>query len=134
MDTIMVQLNEGVEGFMDKIAGLISFMQYDGHLLIHRTSYIGHFVRRTVLYFDKLSFSDVSELYDQFHRYLTDMNNAEMDDEPEVQEDFIKNRKQTELYIAEQVALLENCETQADSPAKIKSKRCTVLDLSAAPA
>ena len=68
---------EGVGGLMD-ISGSLEKMvfadkrlQEDQNLpILHRASVVGLFLRRIILCFDKLSFSEVSQLYHNFKRYV----------------------------------------------------------------
>ena len=69
-------VTEGVGGLMDlsvSLEKMISHekrLQEDQHIpMLHRASVVGLFLRRIILCFDKLNFSEVSHLYHNFKKY-----------------------------------------------------------------
>ena len=67
---------DGVGGLMDLSVSLEKMVSHDKRLqedqnipLLHRASVVGLFLRRIILCFDKLSFSEVSHLYHNFKQY-----------------------------------------------------------------
>ena len=135
--------------------------------LLSRHSVSGLFLRRIMLGFEKLSFSEVSSFAGIFQGYIheglpyfkkftfiledycsndsygQDMNealevlnlNKELDTIEEDMRSYepvaITNtkwtRKQSDLYVSKQVALLQNCENHADSPTKIENIVKTII-------
>ena len=68
---------EGVGALMDlsisleKMVSHEKRLQEDQHIpLLHRASVVGLFLRRIILCFDKLNFSEVSHLYHNFKQYV----------------------------------------------------------------
>ena len=67
---------EGVGGLMDLTVDLEKMVSPEKRRpeeqnmpIIHRTSVVGLFIRRIILCFDKLNFSEVSHLYHNFKQY-----------------------------------------------------------------
>ena len=74
-DMVQIVL-EGVGGLMDLNVSLEKMVSPEKRRpeeqnlpFIHRTSVVGLFIRRIILCFDKLNFSEVSHLYHNFKRY-----------------------------------------------------------------
>ena len=69
-------VSEGVGGLMDLSVSLEKMVSHEKRLqddinipLLHRASVVGLFLRRIILSFDKLNFSEVSHLYHNFKEY-----------------------------------------------------------------
>jgi len=114
------------------------FFNEDSHVI--RTSFLGFFLRRLFLAFDKLNFHEVSRLFFDFQHYIsTDshaLDNLTASDDADivarhksdnVEEGFF-SRKQAELYIAKQVDLLQSNEHSADPPEVIDASVKCILD------
>ena len=112
-DKIDEMKREGVGSLLDLISEMKSISW------INRGSFLGIFVRRLYLYFDKLSFTGVMELYDEFKKYVSKRDNFEFvvnDDEQPMNETTSNCPKQMQNFINKQLCLLQINEKKALSP------------------
>ena len=143
----------------DPVSGVMAAMNDIERLLVDNSNDVpvlckhsisGLFLRKIILGFEKLSFSEVSSFagifqnyvceglshFRQFTHLLENENdhlevlslNKELDEiEEEIRSSENSNittkwtRKQSDFYVSKQVALLQNCENHADDPAKIET-------------
>lgn len=83
---------------------------------INRGSFLGIFVRRLYLYFDKLSFTGVMELYDEFKKYVSKKETFELMVNDEQPIETSNCPKQMQNFINKQLSLLQINEKKAHSP------------------
>ncbi|KAF5289260.1 hypothetical protein FQA39_LY15190 [Lamprigera yunnana] len=96
---------------------------------INKKSVIGYYLRRLLLNFDKLTFSDVSGVVGSFQRYYSyEMKEEKVGINRKLNlvyyDDWYSNRdqwskRQAELFIASQAALLSNNEEKAFNPKEL---------------
>ncbi|XP_070532734.1 anaphase-promoting complex subunit 5-like [Ptychodera flava] len=147
------------EVYANGLSTLIDFFQsldkllesIDGEPVIHRSSIIGIFVRRMILAFDKLSFSQISKLYKLMRQYYLNKVDADMDElrngdsnlttedlkdekgDPPSAKNYkflsggIFSQKQAEYFIAHQAGMLHSHENQALSPKELNRQICQLL-------
>ncbi|KAG1666329.1 Anaphase-promoting complex subunit 5 [Nymphon striatum] len=114
--------------------------------LVHKSSITGLYLRKIMLAFDKLTFSQVTQLFKQYLQYF-DKSGINADDN--VEEDSIMelmsrksehvdhywelsktqvtSKKQVELFIGQQAALLQTNEAEAIPPKKLQEKLVHLL-------
>ncbi|XP_077987048.1 anaphase-promoting complex subunit 5-like [Glandiceps talaboti] len=144
------------------LSSLVEFFQsldkllesIDGEPDIHRSSFIGLFVRRMILAFDKLSFSQVSSLYKLLIKYCRQSDDCkiiqdldedrkltkedliceEEEEDPDTNEGkscFLSggtfSQKQAEYFIAHQAGLLQSRENQALQPQDMQKQISELL-------
>ncbi|KAL3285340.1 hypothetical protein HHI36_019448 [Cryptolaemus montrouzieri] len=104
--------------------------------IVSKTSVVGYYLRRLILNFEKLTFSEVTEIHRAFQNYCSDLSAFSM--YPDESKQFrIENwvgvmnlwtRKQAELFIATQAALLENNEEKALRPRELQNIISNILE------
>lgn len=103
--------------------------------IVSKNSVIGYFLRRFIIYFVKLSFSEVSSLYQAFVAYYDDwkkgLQYTVTNTDTKIEEWYIVenqwSRRQAELFLATQAALLQNDEEKALPPEELQSKISSIL-------
>ncbi|XP_023229697.1 anaphase-promoting complex subunit 5-like isoform X1 [Centruroides sculpturatus] len=143
---VLDRLNElklqGVAGIMDYIQSLESLL-VDPHNqtpVVHKSSVLGLFLRRMLLAFDKLSFSQATKLYHKFCLYykngfknddsiynedistISDHKIIDDDDKEFEDNQVLASQKQAEFFVAQQAALLQINEKEALSPPHLQQK------------
>ncbi|XP_030765608.1 anaphase-promoting complex subunit 5 [Sitophilus oryzae] len=103
--------------------------------IIWKNSVIGFFLRRFIVYFEKLNFSEVLSLYQAFLRYYKDWKNgisSTVISTTKIDEWYIDekqwSRRQAELFLATQAALLQHDECKALEPQDLQSKISSILN------
>lgn len=117
----------GVSSLMDYILALDSLI---GPRIpvsdVNRSSILGMFIRRMLLAFDKLSFSNVTELYHDYQKYCMSMTAGQLST---CREDTVgwyegnisvASHRQAELFVARQGALLLTNECEALPPKELR--------------
>ncbi|KAK9882007.1 hypothetical protein WA026_018860 [Henosepilachna vigintioctopunctata] len=135
--------NNGVGSLLDVIDGLSRLMADNEsdpiHLankcIISKNSVVGYYLRRLIVNFDKLTFSEVTEIYSSFQRYCRDLISFTF--MPEENHLFhmenwsggknLWTRRQAELFIATQAALLESNEEKAMRPKDLQNIISNIL-------
>ena len=107
-DRIEKMKDEGVGSLLDLIAEMKNIAW------INRGSFLGIFVRRLYLYFDKLSFTGVMELYDEFKKYVSKSVDIHVNDEQPIETSNCP--KQMQNFINKQLSLLQINEKKALAP------------------
>ncbi|XP_064615999.1 anaphase-promoting complex subunit 5-like [Liolophura sinensis] len=162
--------SDGVSPIMDFFQTLSELLSTDRGTVISKTSFLGMFIRRMILAFEKLSFSQVISLYGRFKLYYeavyppaapTDEENGELSKSiaklsmslpsfqnlpksnltknledlslsegygKEITEGFY-SQKQAELFITQQVFLLQHNENEAMPPDKLQDKISEILKI-----
>lgn len=142
---------QGVSGLLEFILSL-DILMVEPTLpspVVHKSSVLGLFLRRMLLAFDKLSFSQVAKLYQNYKAYyeaaslgtkdnessselmdicsikhtLSVKEECHVDDNAECREEGRKGQashKQAELFIAQQAALIQTNEKEAFPPRKLQ--------------
>ncbi|XP_050302201.1 anaphase-promoting complex subunit 5 [Anthonomus grandis grandis] len=102
--------------------------------VIVRNSVVGYFLRRFIVFFEKLSISEVSALYEAYLRYYTEwkkMQESTITIDPKYYEWFVDenqwSRRQAELFLATQAALLQNDEEKALQPQDLHTRITSIL-------
>ncbi|KAL1501123.1 hypothetical protein ABEB36_006508 [Hypothenemus hampei] len=106
-----------------------------GNFVIARSSIIGFFLRRFIIFFEKLSMSEVSNLYVASLRYYEGFRKAtqlhKTPQQPTSFEWYMDkkqwSRRQAELFLATQAVLLQNCEEKALPPQELQNKISSIL-------
>lgn len=103
--------------------------------MIAKNSVIGYFMRRLIVCFDNLTFSEVTGVYLAFKKYYEKWSNSdkghtsEKKEHPDswclYQEQW--SRRQAELFIATQAALLSANEEKALKPAELQKRISNLL-------
>ncbi|XP_065156615.1 anaphase-promoting complex subunit 5-like [Atheta coriaria] len=146
-------LISGIGALQDAVDNIVQLMQLDNQLgaikvgVIGKNSVVGCYLRRLVLNFDKLSFSEISIFFESYKSYCGPFINGSLE-QPHCALDSSKKstlnqnlnrdwtQRQAELFIATQSALIANNEGKALSPNElhkyIKSLLKSNPDLSAA--
>ena len=116
LDEIM---SKDVEALMALMVGLKSYST------VHKSSFLGLFIRKMVLFFDKLSFTSASGLCQDFKKYLRQEKKQVTSEEPNIDTE-LQNRelwrkcpKQVDFFFAKQVKLMSVNEKLALDPAKL---------------
>ncbi|KAJ8919973.1 hypothetical protein NQ315_006503 [Exocentrus adspersus] len=102
--------------------------------IIAKTSIVGYYLRRFIIHFDKLTFSEVAGIYEAFQRYYNEWRKSSefLKTEKPHPNDWCSNweqwsKRQAELFIATQAALLENKESSALSPPELQKRISSIL-------
>ncbi|CAG9773305.1 unnamed protein product [Ceutorhynchus assimilis] len=103
--------------------------------IVTKNSVIGHFLRRFIVYFETLNFSEVSGLYQAFIRFYEEWKKESQNSLSTVvssQEEWRLDekqwsRRQAELFLATQAALLQNDEEKALPPHELQNKISSIL-------
>ncbi|XP_012287472.1 anaphase-promoting complex subunit 5 [Orussus abietinus] len=123
---------EGIEGLLDLFDCLRRLTKSPlEHSLatpaLDKNSVLGLYVRRIVMFFEKLTFSQVVALYDDFKKYLekrtASPNNSELADSKAEPVDTYKSiwgGRQAELLVAQQAHALQTDEHKALPPAELQ--------------
>ncbi|CAH1158814.1 unnamed protein product [Phyllotreta striolata] len=138
LDQTLTTLNEdGVGNLSDIVDSLVKIMnRSDDHLnsttisAIAKSSIVGYYLRRFILNFDKLTFSEVVKVYEDFQKYYEDfeknfVNKEHNDNWVDISEQW--SRRQAELFIATQATLLLNNENKALSPPDLQKRIGNIL-------
>ncbi|KAH1010433.1 hypothetical protein HUJ05_004732 [Dendroctonus ponderosae] len=101
--------------------------------VLTKTGCIGHFLRRFIVFFEKLTFSEVSILHAAYTIYYEEgialaqcgssaanLNRHKWEDKP-------WSRRQAELFLCTQAALYENDESRALNPQELQAKITSML-------
>ncbi|CAH1961189.1 unnamed protein product [Acanthoscelides obtectus] len=101
-----------------------------------KTSIVGHYIRRFAVYFDKLTFSEMTAVYENFQKYYEQWQKnfikhgktqeKDMDVWADNKETW--SRRQAELFIATQAALLSNNEGKALPPDELHKRIMNILE------
>ncbi|CAH1119671.1 unnamed protein product [Phaedon cochleariae] len=137
-DTTLVNLNtQGVGSLLDVTESLQKIINRPDdplNTIIAKSSIIGYYLRRFIVYFDKLTFSEVTGVYEDFQRYFQEMcrsskfmNNQEDNLETWCNDQEQWSRRQAELFIATQAALLSNNEGKALPPPELQKRISSIL-------
>ncbi|XP_057337255.1 anaphase-promoting complex subunit 5 [Microplitis mediator] len=126
--------NTGIEGLSELFDVLTKFMKssLDHSLTPHllcRNSVLGLYVRRIIVFFEQLSFSDVAQLYDAFVKdfdqsiiLVSNWKNRRVKEVPaKKNKNNIWDGRRAELLVAQQAHILQTNEYKAMSPSKLQS-------------
>ena len=113
---------QGVGGLIDLMAGLKGLADSAG---IHKSSIIGLFIRRLEVYMDKMAFTSLTLLFQQFKEYISAQEfkskKTICQTEPDATAASVGNLcpKQVSLLINQQITLLSVNEKMASNPKEI---------------
>ncbi|XP_056636653.1 anaphase-promoting complex subunit 5 [Diorhabda sublineata] len=139
-DQTLATLNEeGIGNLLDIVDSLVKIMsRSEDHpnstSVIAKTSIAGYYIRRFIVYFEKLTFSEVVKVFEDFQAYYEEIqkctNFLNPDDEntdswSSTREQW--SRRQAELFIATQAALLSNNEGKALPPPELQNRISNIL-------
>ncbi|VEN54817.1 unnamed protein product [Callosobruchus maculatus] len=101
-----------------------------------KTSIVGHYVRRFAVYFDKLTFSEMTSVYENFQCYYEQWQKNFLKCGKSQESNFDMwadnketwSRRQAELFIATQAALLSNNEGKALPPEELHKRITNILE------
>ncbi|GAB6021976.1 hypothetical protein CHUAL_006136 [Chamberlinius hualienensis] len=118
-NAILMRLREVAEGGVSKLMDYFSSLETllvdpsSGPSIVHRSSIIGLFLRRMMLAFDKLLFAQTIKLYHSYQKYCSSLTvNSSVHDASSKLDHLFEDsvptsRRQAELFVARQVALLQ---------------------------
>nr|CAI5862934.1 unnamed protein product [Callosobruchus analis] len=101
-----------------------------------KTSIVGHYIRRFAVYFDKLTFSEMTSVYENFQCYYEQWQKNFLKCGKSQESNFDMwadnketwSRRQAELFIATQAALLSNNEGKALPPQELHKRITNILE------
>lgn len=128
--------DSGVASIMDFLQSLEVLLvePQNDKAIVHKSSVLGLFIRRMLLTFDKLSFSNVVKLHKSFSQYYDsafkkdkddisdEANNDSDSDNPAEFNQILASQKQTEFFISQQASLFQINEQEAYPPAELQKK------------
>ncbi|GAB1866350.1 Anaphase-promoting complex subunit 5 [Camponotus japonicus] len=138
-DQLEVELDilyeKGVDGLLDLFDSLRRLMEPKDHSLslpvLHKNSVHGLYVRRMLIFFEKLAFDQVVTLYNDFKKYVErKVNNPENSDISEINKQgdsgphkakTIWGGRQAELLVAQQAHALQTDEHKALPPIELQA-------------
>ncbi|KAJ8948335.1 hypothetical protein NQ318_019320 [Aromia moschata] len=152
-DQTLLNLNEsGIGHLLDIVDSLNKIMSFSDNTMnesksfltnnsnsIAKTSIVGYYLRRFIIHFDKLTFSEATGVYESFQRYYEEwQKSSKFVNMQEVMQDWTTDRactegleqwsrRQAELFIATQAALLANNEGKALSPPELQKRISSIL-------
>ncbi|XP_044758566.1 anaphase-promoting complex subunit 5 isoform X2 [Coccinella septempunctata] len=130
-DELLFIYRNGIEALVEYIDNLNRLMEYDNSLtfdyfFISKTSVIGVYLRRLIVNFNRLTFFEVTEVYSEFEKYCKDLveriylpKTILKPEEWTIEKD-LWTRRQAELFIATQAALVESNEGRAMNPGELQ--------------
>ncbi|XP_072399918.1 anaphase-promoting complex subunit 5 isoform X1 [Diabrotica undecimpunctata] len=139
-DQTLATLNEeGIGNLLDIVDSLLKIMDKSDDPLnsnssIAKTSIAGYYLRRFIVFFEKLTFSEVAKVYEDFQTYYNELEKSakhiQTDEEPadnwlNTKENW--SRRQAELFVATQAALLSNDEEKALPPPELQKRIVNIL-------
>uniref|UniRef100_A0A0K2VFI6 Anaphase-promoting complex subunit 5 n=1 Tax=Lepeophtheirus salmonis TaxID=72036 RepID=A0A0K2VFI6_LEPSM len=149
--SLALTVADGVGGLIDLKISLENALSDSNANALHRSSVVGIFFKKLILYFESLTFSEVSHLFENFKLYYNKgmeiggqepsqlLPENEDPDEESIEEE-VNNKTtelseenegeeslQSELYIARQVELLSSVEYKADPPRVMQEKISQIL-------
>lgn len=123
---------EGLSNLMELMANLKSI---SSHSHIQKSSIVGLFIRRMWLYFDKLSFSAVSQLFNNFSDYVTEKCDPKVINTINTSIN-VENRSETcpqmQYFISKQLNLIQINEKKALNPFELLEQirnNCQMSDM-----
>ncbi|XP_045463070.1 anaphase-promoting complex subunit 5 [Harmonia axyridis] len=139
-DELLLITRKGIEALVDYIDNLNRLMEYENSLAydyfsIAKTSVVGVYLRRLIVNFDRLTFFEVTEVFSEFQKYCKDFEELSLEQE-NVKELNMDNwtmekdmwtRRQAELFIATQAALVESNEGKAMNPKELQKVIANIL-------
>ena len=124
--------NEGLSNLMELMAN-VKTLSSQNH--IQKSSIVGLFIRRMWLYFDKLSFSAVSQLFHNYREYINDKNESKVNNTINTSIN-IENKSETcpqmQYFISKQLNLIQINEKKALSPFELLEQirnNCQMSDM-----
>ncbi|XP_066256447.1 anaphase-promoting complex subunit 5 isoform X2 [Euwallacea similis] len=107
----------------------------EANAVVAKNSVIGYFLRRFIVFFEKLSFGEVTRLFQAFVRYYDDwvkgVQSIMLILQLKVDNWYIEekqwSRRQAELFLATQAALVQNNEDKALSPQDLQTRISNIL-------
>ncbi|XP_060520382.1 anaphase-promoting complex subunit 5 [Cylas formicarius] len=146
-ETLQEVYSSGVGFLLDIVDNLKQLMSYNNQNLneskpmsvtsitVSKNSVVGYFLRRFIMYFEKLTFSEVAGLYRSFQRYFSEwkddciskIDNTEVKYQEWYANETVWSRRQAELFLATQATLLQNNEEKALSPEELQNKISSIL-------
>ncbi|KAG5897864.1 hypothetical protein JTB14_024896 [Gonioctena quinquepunctata] len=130
--------SQGVGNLLDIVDSLEKIMNRaddpTNSSVIAKSSIVGYYLRRFIVYFDKLTFSEVTGVYEDFQRYYQEWHRTSkfLNTQEETIDTWNNNReqwsrRQAELFIATQAALLANNEGKALQPPELLRRINSIL-------
>ena len=123
---------EGLSNLMELMANLKTI---SSHSHVQKSSIVGLFIRRMWLYFDKLSFSAVSQLFNSFCDYVTEKSEHKMNNTINTSI-IVETRSETcpqmQFFISKQLNLIQINEKKALNPFELLEQirtNCQMSDM-----
>ena len=117
------------------LQNLDDLLNVEEEIVLTRTSFFGLFVRKMVLLFNKMSFGQVLQLTTLLKAYLHASHvhsTSDTSQDMDLNGDLLERKmpmssQQGQNFLAKQATLLQSCEQDAESPAKLQEQIATIL-------